>query len=691
MSGRSPAAAGSPPFWPWKQILEALAEPLSDEELRDAAVGSIALVGQLSERIAERLARSTVPSGDNPDTLRFLLYEAVSGFLERAVGSPLVIKLDDIQWADTQSLELLSYLTPSLGNRPLLIAAAYRDVASDRTPQLDATLATVSREEVVYELSLRGLAPEHVAPLVEDLLGARVRGDIDSSFIDALHQRTGGNPFFIRQLGRLLMETGGPPQELVGTAIPPGVRHVVARRIDALSERTVRFLESAATAGHEFDVRLAAAAGGMSLEEALDACDEARHHGLLQASDHEPGYRFVHALVQEVVRKSTPAGRALRLEAEVGVLKAATDAPVEEIAEHLRRARDLVGSAALEPQVVAADKAAAVFAFDLAERYLRRGLSLARAALPPDHERELSILLTLFRVIGTEKGWGAADAEGVVARARELAAAGGLRSGHALRLWWSLWLFLLDRDEQQSIGDISQAFISAAEGVSHAAVHAASELVQFFVALSGHGLPADATMHLRAARAAVDSVARVELATVDEHLDLMLLLVEGHLAALQGDLEAHRRCTAAATALAEADGRPFPRAMATTLSAMTASLVAPPELVAPLAERAVQLSQRFGFEWLNTLAVIVLRWTEAHLRPATVDQVASVTEQLEDLRGRGHHGNATVVEVLLADVKAQVGDVEGAKSSLQPLLEQPGAYGQAMVAFVTRRIAGLPR
>ena len=88
----------------------------------------------------------------------------------------------------------------------------------------------------------------------------------------------------------------------------------------------------------------------------------------------------------------------------------------------------------------------AVFAHEQAEVYLRRALELTRTATPTDARTELTVLLSLFRLITAVRGWGDEDVRAVVDRAMELTEAGGLTDDTA-RLWWSLFFFLLDRDD----------------------------------------------------------------------------------------------------------------------------------------------------------------------------------------------------------------------------------------------------
>ena len=263
-AGRSPAATGAPAFWLWTQVIDSLAAGLDDDELRKVCEGAARPVTLLSATVAGRVGQGVPVLGDDR---RFLLYEAVSVFVRRAGrAAPLVITLDDIQWADQPSLELVSYLTPALAGAPILLVAAYRDLPNERTEALQATLATVSREDATYELSLAGIGQAGVAGLLESVLG-----DVTGELVTVLHERTGGNPFFVRQLTRLLADDGTDPLTALSLPAPPGVRHVIARRLAELPGSARDLLAAAAVVGRDFELRVAAAAAGLDIATAMDA------------------------------------------------------------------------------------------------------------------------------------------------------------------------------------------------------------------------------------------------------------------------------------------------------------------------------------------------------------------------------------------------------------------------------------
>ena len=728
-SGRSPAAAGAPAFWPWTQVLESVAVSLGDDDLATVTAGTAGPVAQLSPSIAARTGRHVPITGDSAQALRFVLYEAVSTFLRRtAQTTPIVVTLDDIQWADLPSLELLSYLTPTLETGRLMLVGAYRDLPADSTEALTATLATVAREDATDEISLTGLPQAAVADLAADMLGDLTSDEaIDdgdrtehAKLAQVLHERTGGNPFYVRQLARLMLETASPTVTTAAVPIPPGVGHVIWQRISELSRGAQEFLRAAAVVGREFDIRLAASAAEVDPEDALDHVDEAGRHGLVETAPGDGSPRFVHALVHEVLVAHIPVGRAARLHARVAdLLRGSSAATPDALAEHMWAARDVVGAAAVPAQLAAAEAAAALFSYAQTEMYLRRALELVRASPAPDRHTELIVLLSLFRVIAIDRGWGDEDARRVVEQATELTEAGSLQDDTA-RLWWALFFSLLDRDDAEAYAEVARTLSrtlatleagcttdtgpdpsdaprgsrgrhegAVVDGPGHAA-RAAVHVMAIFERLADND-EAGAERELRHARSHVDAAKASELAAYDEHLHVMLLLIEGYWAALAGDLAGNRAATAAAVALADADGRPFPRAIARALA-----ISGLPYLDDPMAENAVEriraavdFANRFGFGWLAWSSAAFQAWADA-LSGGDADEAARSIEQfLADLATANRHGNDSITYLQLADVQLVLGRTEDAKAALRHAIARPGPYRAMVSRIYARRLAQL--
>lgn len=711
--GRTPAAAtGAPPFWPWTQVLESVASGLDDNELRAATAGSARSVTRLAPAIAERLGQPLPVAGESAQALRFILYEAVSAFLRQATnGRATVLILDDIHWADAPSLELLSYITPTLSSRPLLILAAYRNLTADRTPDLDACLATVFREDNVHELTVNGLAKSAVETLIFDIpdstLPPITDADTRASVANMMYDRTGGNPFFIRQLARLLSEAHPETAEAAFTPLPAGVRHVITSRLNSLSPSTRDLLDAAALVGRDFEVGATGRVVGLTVDQSLDAYDEAAQHGLVEPVPDDPSARrFAHALVQEALVEGLPQGRAAKLHAAIArQLEEGPPASAETLARHMWEARDVVRDAAIPSQLAAAESAAVVFAYDQAEKHLRRALVLVTSYAADGASLELQLLLQLFRLITAERGWGDPDVLEVAARARQLASAATFDDTTAI-LWWFLFFALVDRNDKASYIDVASSLLDAVneyppedqrpdatEGSDDEttrqppfgrAARCAVHLMNVMRYL-GEGDQGRAEEQLRLARTHINAAPLEEVQAFDENLHVMLLLIEGYWAALTGDAEKHASTTGAAVALADADGRPFPRAVSRSLAAVSATYVAGPEFVGDLARDAAELNERYGFSWLATVTSSVLAWVAAHETNDWDRSASEIEDNLTAMRAAGRLGSMPTTELLLGDVYALAGRADDARRVYDGLLREPGPYQGLFQDHVARR------
>ncbi|MFI9554466.1 BTAD domain-containing putative transcriptional regulator [Nonomuraea endophytica] len=334
-AGSSPRAEGVPPAWAWGEILRAVAAHAPPP-------------AELAATLAPLLGETATVYGDAA-TGRFLLHRAVWSWLAGVSGErPLAVMLDDLHWADAETLALMS----GLEGRVLLVAA-YRDDELDGG--FTETFAALARREPL-RVPLPGLAREAVAALLSGLSDVPV----DAPTVAALTERTGGNPFFVRETARLLDSEGAfrRPRALLD-GVPQGVREVLLRRLARLPESAVSVLRLAAVAGREASVDVLVAASDLGEEAVLDGVESALIAGLFT----EPGMgrvRFVHALVRETVAGELSMARAERLHLRIGdALEAHDPDDASALAYHYARARS---PKSVEYGVRAAELAEARFA-----------------------------------------------------------------------------------------------------------------------------------------------------------------------------------------------------------------------------------------------------------------------------------------------------------------------------------------
>jgi hypothetical protein len=347
------------------------------------------------------------PAGD-PEDDRWRLLQAVTGFLRNASSvQPICIVLEDLHWADRGTLDLLLHVArQGLQGARLLIVGTYRDVEVDRSHPLSGTLAELRRQGNFLRVPLRGLTVDEVHRMY-----AAIRGqEVPWAQAEAVHRQTEGNPLFIQEVIRYMVEEGYVVREAgrwvlaegtqPGTGLPEGLRDVVGKRLSRLSESCNRLLSVAAVIGRDFDLATLRAVAGLPEDDLLAGIEEAVRVGVLEERS-LPGalrYRFAHAFFRTALYEEMIAARRLRLHQEVArALEAQYAARREEhaaeLAEHYGHSTDREDLAkAVEYSELAAKRAMSVFAYAEAEGHLRRCLDV-QAVLDPDNDTRRSELL----------------------------------------------------------------------------------------------------------------------------------------------------------------------------------------------------------------------------------------------------------------------------------------------------------
>lgn len=504
--GRSFEGGAAPALWPWLPPLRALAAALPAP-------------AQLAPELAALLSPAAVPGGGATavQVARFALVEAVADLLARsAAARPVVLVLDDIQWADVESLELLTSMVGRLADARLLIIVTVRELEVGRNDIVVATLAALTRSTGARRLPLRGLTSE-----ATDALVAQTAGDLDPVAAASIHARAEGNPFFATELARLLASGQGLP----GTDVPSGVRDVVRRRLSLLPEATVELLRVAAVIGRDVDLGLLAAAAGRDLDGCLDDLEPAILHRLLVAAPDQPGgHRFAHALVREVVVDDISSLRRARMHLRVADALDDSDDNAEIRAEHLWQAVPIGVSAraagALERAArVAVRRLAYTTARDLLDRavQLRRTLGGDAEA----QEAELRAVAFLVSVTGAHHGYAALIGSPLLARGKQLAEQLD-RAPELVNLLWAEWAGV-DVACRFDEGDpIAEELLDLAE-LTEVPVAPVLGHTAYGISRWHHGDLVGAAEHLDAAKAAADAIPAETLAAVLFDLDQLRL------------------------------------------------------------------------------------------------------------------------------------------------------------------------
>ena len=288
------------------------------------------------------------------------LFEALRDALAHLAGDGLVLLvLDDLQWSDDATLELLAWLAEPLEGLPVLAVAAYRSDGLPREHRLRRLRHDLRRGGRLDEVALAPLAPAETAELVGRLLGESAPADLAA----AIHDRAQGVPFFVEELARAsVAEPGEGPGDL-----PETVRDAVLIGVSELSQEGRGAAEVAAVAGDAFDLEMV---GGLAGHEALGELLDA---GLVREEGAGTG-AFRHALTREALYADVPWLRRRALHRRMAEALEAGGAPSLEIAVHWKGARD--AARAREALLLAAAEARAVHAHRDAARAGRDALEL---------------------------------------------------------------------------------------------------------------------------------------------------------------------------------------------------------------------------------------------------------------------------------------------------------------------------
>jgi hypothetical protein len=357
--GRCVETEGAPAYWPWRQVLRSL-----------------------------KLDPDTLLSGEAED--RFRLFDDVTQAIHKAAdGSGLVVIFDDIHWGDEPSLLLLRHLADQLTGHRLLILATFRSVepASRLLPEL-------LRSASVERLDLRGLDRAEVR---EQLSTATT----DEAAARTVHEITGGNPLFVREIARAMADGSWRPDRP-----PRTVLEIVGARLDRVSTGCRRLVQAAAIIGRDFQLRLVAATLDESVALCLPLVDEAIAFGFLDRIGETGEHRFVHALTRHAVEASlTTADRAAlhRAVAEALETQFAGDLS-DHLADIARHRAELApygeGAAARHWMILAAEDAVRRLAYEEGVRLYRAALALEAMPLPDVERCKVQIALGRAAYLG---------------------------------------------------------------------------------------------------------------------------------------------------------------------------------------------------------------------------------------------------------------------------------------------------
>jgi tetratricopeptide (TPR) repeat protein len=387
------------PYLPVVEAFREWAHWQSPDALREKLGATAQVIAKFAPEIEAKLGVLAPNPPLSPNEERLRLFDNAARFLQSlAADRGLLLFIDDVHWADQGTLSLMHYVLRHLRNDRVLMLAAYREIELDRAHPLASALVDWNRERLTARMRLGRLSQADTAALLAALFG---QDSVAADFAGALFRETEGNPFFVEEVVKSLIELGQiyreegswVRKETHELAIPQSVKEAIGRRLNRLSETAVDALRTAAALGKIFSFQELAAVSTAGDDALLDALDEAASAQLIRANGAESGvssggddtFAFTHDKIREVLYEELNPIRRRRLHQRIAEtlekLHAASARGsgdhAQDLAYHFSQAGDLARS--LTHSLLAAANARRVFAHDEAQKYLEQARESAEA------------------------------------------------------------------------------------------------------------------------------------------------------------------------------------------------------------------------------------------------------------------------------------------------------------------------
>jgi DNA-binding CsgD family transcriptional regulator len=324
LRGGASEAEGMPPYLPFVEALGRYIQTAPLDLLQTQVASAPQVLTTLLPELITRLGELTVSAPLPPEQARFRLYEAIGMFLY-AMSAPyaLVLTLDDLQWADTASLDLLCHIAHYQPDAHLLVVGAYRESEVGHLSAFTRALSKLSRQRVLTTMTIGPLSAEETGMLAE----SKLRGALQPEVNELLHSHSEGNPFFAEELLDGWIEVGALIQKhnwwmavtpLVHT-LPPSIVGALWQRFERLSAESIDHLRVAAIIGRTFDLSLLAAVQEQEMEVIEADLLEAVSARLI-LTDQAETYTFTHDKIRECLYAEVSTSRCRRLHGLIGGL-----------------------------------------------------------------------------------------------------------------------------------------------------------------------------------------------------------------------------------------------------------------------------------------------------------------------------------------------------------------------------------
>ncbi len=388
------------PYAPWIEITRQYIAAAPVELLRRLSGPNSSELVKLVPDIAAKLGTipPSKPLGEQQDKIRF--YEGVTQFfIAICKDAPLLLLFDDMQYVDQASLDLLEYVVRSTSNlRVLTVSSVPAEHELESSNQLEQTIMKFNKQRLLETVTVKNLNKEETANLIKQVFGEQT---VSSEFADLIYQRTGGNPFFVEEVLRSLVEDGTifrtdkgwdrkPIQEI---AIPKSVKNSLRSRLTKLDPETLSVLTTASIIGPEFGLDILREVTQTQEDTLLDRLERAITAGLVvEVPKRRDLFRFADSRIRDVLLDDIIQSRRIRHHVKIAeaMLKAYSknlENQAEAIATHFSEGGDT--DRGVRYSVMAGDRNQSIHAYEHAIKDYKRALDLIEREGDEDKEKAL--------------------------------------------------------------------------------------------------------------------------------------------------------------------------------------------------------------------------------------------------------------------------------------------------------------
>jgi predicted ATPase/DNA-binding SARP family transcriptional activator len=659
---------------------------------------------ELANSKAERPGVANLPQSD-----LFEQYVKVVQALARHV--PLLLWLDDLQWADLGSTSLLFHLGRQLAGYPVLIVGAFRpaEVALGRGGErhpLEWVVNEFQRQFGDIVIDLRRADGHQFVQAILDI----EPNQLSPAFLEALYQHTKGHALFTVEMLRGLQERGDLVRDeqgrwVEGTTLnweilPARIEGVIGERVGRLPSGLQEALKVASVEGEVFTAEVVAHVQNIDERDMIRQLSGQldKQHRLVRGQDSQrlgkqrlSHYRFGHILFQRYLYNSLDEVELGYLHEAVGIeLERLYGQHTEDIALELARHFEKAGlvTRAIDYLHQAGNRTVRLSANEEAIGHFNRGLALLDS-LPETmerHRQELNLQIALFAPLAGARGYGARELGEAYTRAREL----GEKVGDPHQLFlvlYGLWGHNLVRSELRTSQKLAEECLTLAHEVAVPAflmeAHRMTDETAFY-----RGEFASARTHFEQSLALYDRYEHRAHAAIYGQDPGVALLSHGccilwHLGYPDQALERSKE----AIALAEEQTHPFSLAFALCYSAMLHQYRREEQAVQELAEAAINLSTEQGFVFWLAQASFLRAWALVGQGQAA-EGISAMRQSLDDWRAIGTEFLVAYTSALLAEAYAKAGQLDEGLALLEEALKVIDAKDQGLYEAELHRLKG---